>query len=239
MFPLRPPFTYHHVRVAPVKSLTGYKHVIPGAARVGAVALLQDHYHVLHVVVNKVDPEVGPTRGSPRIYLYGACRLSHRPGEGDLVGMGFSRGGGGGHSGPPFQLCCTWQWIASNPTARSILPSAQRTLWRCRAWCVMTSPIIQCPYASTECPPGKDGRPCLLSTWRLSADQPGPRAPPIRQMPVEVLLLAWTRGARRQCRSILPDVARSVQIHLGRPPPPPPRISSAGAPRLVWERGLP
>ena len=51
--------------VDPVNILIGYKHVSPGTMMVGDVTIIKNHYCVLHVDVNEVDPEVGPNQGPP------------------------------------------------------------------------------------------------------------------------------------------------------------------------------
>ena len=76
--PLRSPFTEGRCRVAEVQNLTRYKHVTGYSEGVEAVTLVHNHYHVPHVALHEVDPEVGvhrlPPLASP---LNGQHRLPH------------------------------------------------------------------------------------------------------------------------------------------------------------------
>ena len=54
--PFRPLFLHYHGWVVDIQGLLGEKCVATGALRVGYVPLSQDHYHVLHLSVHKVDP---------------------------------------------------------------------------------------------------------------------------------------------------------------------------------------
>ena len=53
-----------------IKGLLEHKHVALGEPGVGLVTLLQDHNCILHVVVCKVNPEVGPTQRPTQSPLY-------------------------------------------------------------------------------------------------------------------------------------------------------------------------
>ena len=55
-----------------VEGLVWHKHVTLGAPGVWLVPLLQDHYCVLHLVVRKVNPEVGPILSPSQAHLYRA-----------------------------------------------------------------------------------------------------------------------------------------------------------------------
>ena len=58
-FTLLPPPDDIHGRMAPVKGLLGHKHVTFGALGEGLIILFQDRKCVLHVVVHKLDLQVG------------------------------------------------------------------------------------------------------------------------------------------------------------------------------------
>ena len=59
--PLHYPYAECCCQVPDFKGLLWHKHVALGEPGVGAVNLLQDHNYIPHVVVRKVNPEVGPT----------------------------------------------------------------------------------------------------------------------------------------------------------------------------------
>ena len=59
-FSFIPPPTELSGEVAAIEVPSGHKNVAFRASRVGSVTLLQDHMCIPHVVVQKMDPEVGP-----------------------------------------------------------------------------------------------------------------------------------------------------------------------------------
>ena len=58
---LIPLLQHHCVWVVAVQGLPGDEHIEYGLSQVGEIPLIQDHYHVLHVELHKVDLEVGTT----------------------------------------------------------------------------------------------------------------------------------------------------------------------------------
>ena len=74
-------------RMAPVNLHQSYEHVTIQAVGVGAVILLQNHYRVLHLAVNEVDPEVSMCRPPPLAVTHWATDVTghSRSREGDHI----------------------------------------------------------------------------------------------------------------------------------------------------------
>ena len=68
-------------RVASVERLPGHKHVAVWETGVGTVTFLQNHYHIPHVVVHKVNPGIGVICIPPPASLNGAPHLPGRLGR--------------------------------------------------------------------------------------------------------------------------------------------------------------
>ena len=71
-FALFPPSKYFCGKVVAVKGLSGHKHVAFVALGVGLVTLLQDFKCAMHVVVYKMNPDVGPDHIPPLTPLHQA-----------------------------------------------------------------------------------------------------------------------------------------------------------------------
>ena len=71
-----------------IRDLLGHKHVALEAPGVGLVTLLQDHNFLPHVVVCKVNPEVGPSWRRVQLPRYWAPEPRQAFYEGDPVSQG-------------------------------------------------------------------------------------------------------------------------------------------------------
>ena len=90
--PLRSPCTKGRHWVAAVQRRPGHKHVTCRAAGVGAIPFLHNCYHVQHVAVNEVDPEVGTCCCLPLTVPYRAPYEPGRSKEGYTIEPGIRCG---------------------------------------------------------------------------------------------------------------------------------------------------
>ena len=70
------------------------EHVTGGAAGVGEVTFLQNHYRIPHVAVHGVNPEVGVCQRPPPVALSWTLQQPVLPREGDPIYHGVWGGGG-------------------------------------------------------------------------------------------------------------------------------------------------
>ena len=154
-------------------------------------------------------------RPTPEILLQGLPPISlpwiSRPSNyGVLTG-----GGGGGPPGNHFQLS-----VVPGDVSQVILMQGTPCTWERRPFGTVDPGVSCTPPPSNVCTTplnapqwrGKAGRPCLLSSWSFSAEQPNQRAPSRRQTPVEVLPLARTWGGCCRRRSMLTYVEQPRKI---------------------------
>ena len=85
LIPLVSPSAQGHGGVAAIEGLALDKNVTPRAVRMGAVSFIQNHYHVLHMAVHKVNPEVFPDQCPSPEPIYWAYQHPRHVWEGYMV----------------------------------------------------------------------------------------------------------------------------------------------------------
>ena len=96
MFLIHPLSAHFRVSMHTIHCLPGGKHIAFLAERKVVISLLQDHYRVPHLVVQKMHPEGATTYGPPWVPSHWSCDVAFFPREEDNIYMWIGRGRGGG-----------------------------------------------------------------------------------------------------------------------------------------------